>query len=159
MGAETVLCALAGAAVRVGAELVPGALRPDSGLCGKGTVHSCRRHLGGNGEKCGELSEPFPCHPSGARRWDGAQQGLCCPCLVGGEPLCVVSGPVKIPSLSRIALLPCSTQKPSGLLPSPCSALPRVLSLLFVQILPRQGDSGWEWGCTQEPSPRAWLRT
>ncbi|XP_035191627.1 alpha-mannosidase 2C1 isoform X3 [Oxyura jamaicensis] len=24
-------------------------------------------------------------------------------------------------------------------------------------ILPGQGDSGWEWGCPQEPSPRAWL--
>lgn len=54
VGAKTVLCALAGAAVRVGAQLVPGALRPDSGLRGEGAVRSCRRHLGGNGEKRGE---------------------------------------------------------------------------------------------------------
>lgn len=60
VGAEADLCALAGAAVRVGAELVPWALQADSGLCGEGAVCSCWRHLGGNGEKHGEPGSPHP---------------------------------------------------------------------------------------------------
>lgn len=54
VGAGADLCAPAGAAVRVGAELVPRALRADSGLCVEGAVRSCWRHLGGNGEERGE---------------------------------------------------------------------------------------------------------
>lgn len=49
-GAGADPCALAGSAVRVGEELLPWALCTNSGLRGQGTVHSCWRHLGGNGE-------------------------------------------------------------------------------------------------------------
>lgn len=54
VGAGADFCALAGTAIRMGAELVPWTLRPDSGLRGKGAVCSCWRHLGGNGEKHSE---------------------------------------------------------------------------------------------------------
>lgn len=54
VGAGADFCALTGTAIRMGAELVPWTLCPDSGLRGKGAVHPCWRHLGGNGEKHGE---------------------------------------------------------------------------------------------------------
>lgn len=65
-GAGADPCAPAGPAVRVGQELLPWALCTHPGLCGQGTVHSCWRHLGGNGEWHGEPGLPHSlCHPLG----------------------------------------------------------------------------------------------
>lgn len=115
VGAEADLCALAGTAVRVGEELVPWALRTDPGLRGKGAVHSCRRHLGGNGEKRGEPGSLYP--PCGVPLGllltpEGESRAFAEPVwlvMVSGprkQQLSAVSSLTKIPFLSQFISFP-----------------------------------------------------